>query len=149
MDELFGQLERLRSLERDVALFNERGAAAAAAATASDDEAAGTTTLSQELTLRRLLDNLNTFGYTPPSASTTLVVEGLAELIATVERELPHYVAEARAQLATDSALQYEGLQEYYQIGKLVCTIIRFEVYHLYFFNDCFLKFFFPFFSIS
>lgn len=107
--QIFGQLERLRSLQREVAVLNA----------ASDADIEDDAVLSDRV--ERLLQLLAIFGGAMPSdRRLNVTLPGVPELVAVLEHEFATVVKSAREAVAEEGNIEYMGLQELYKIGDVV-----------------------------
>jgi hypothetical protein len=105
----FGQLERLRALQRDSKLYNETDSA----------------TIEQDAALKdrigKFLESISGLGYTLPSSGrVALRIEELDAFISALEIEFTEQITLARNAVENGLPVEHMGLMEVFAIGSLV-----------------------------
>lgn len=108
---VFGQLGRLRALQKDTAALNR----------STPEELEKDPELSDRV--NRLLEMVSGLGFTlPASGKAPLEIEELDSFIATIEQEYQDIIKSTQEALANGWAIEYMGLQELYTIGSIVTS---------------------------
>lgn len=112
---LFGILERMRAMARDVSYINSL-----VEMTETQREEQGNLTLVQQIFHK--LSLMGRGEYQENFGSKKLKVDGLSALIEALEKEYSQIVTKAKEAVASGAAMEYLGLQELYSIGSVVTT---------------------------
>jgi hypothetical protein len=109
---MFSQLGRFRALRDDIGALNDfNGLTPEQRVEASD-------TLHHRVSCT--IDNFTAMGFPLPSPTALIFVDGLDEMISTIESAYSYLIQPARASIEADRNVEYTGLLEYYHVGDHV-----------------------------
>eukprot|EP00949_MAST-11_sp_MAST-11-sp1_P001464 g1464.t1 len=112
---LFGILERMRAMARDVSYINTL-------CTMSDEKREEEANRDRVQSIFAKLSLMGRGEFQKAFPSKRLRIHGLEDLIRTIEKEYAKIVDRAKAAVRSGAAIEYLGLQELYKIGTIVTS---------------------------